>query len=319
VSVHPQIQTVIDKTTALNLPAIQSLSPEAAREQFIFMVNARPVETAPIQTFERQTIAGPAGDIPVNVYRPLPEDVAGAGVAPPLLMYFHGGGHVMGNPDTHDAVARNLCAGSGAVVVSVDYRKGPEHRFPGAVEDAVAATRWCAGNAAELVIDPARIAVAGDSAGGNLAAVTALALRDEGGPDLALQVLIYPVADYNCRSPSYDRCGTGYGLLEADTMRWFRKHYLGDDVAVADDWRASPLKATSHANLPPALVLTAEFDVLHDEGVALADAMRDAGTKVTHTEYPGMIHGFFSLTPIVDGAVAAQAEVCAAVREAFGG
>ena len=316
--VHPQVQAVIDKMAELGIAAIQTLTPVQARAQVEAMVAARPQEPAPIGEFESRTIPGPVGDIPVLVYRPLAKDVAGSSEPPPLLIYFHGGGHVFGNPGTYDSVARNLCAGAGCVVVSVDYRKGPEHPFPAAVEDAYAATKWCADNAASLGIDADRIAVGGDSAGGNLAIVTTLIARDSGGPGLLWQLLVYPVADYHCSSPSYERFATGYGVVEAATMRWFQKHYLGD-LAKADDWRASPLCAPSHANLPPALIITAECDVLHDEGIALADAMEAAGTKVTRTNYAGMIHGFFALTPIVDGAVEAQAEASSALRKVFNG
>lgn len=316
VPVHPQIQVILDKMVELNVPAFSTLTPEQGRALMEMMVKARPQEPAPIASFETRTIPGPAGEIPVNIYTPLEDDVTGDADALPLLVYFHGGGHVIGSPDTHDSVGRNLCAGAGCKVVSVNYRKGPEHPFPAAVDDSYAATVWCAENAVELGIDANRIAVGGDSAGGNLASVVALMARDENGPSLCFQLLVYPVADYACASPSYDQFGKGYGILETETMEWFREHYLGD-ASKASDWRASPLKAASHANLPPALVLTAECDVLHDEGVALADAMVAAGTEVVKSNYPGMIHGFFTFTPVVDGAVEAQAEASAALRKAF--
>jgi acetyl esterase len=316
VSVHPQIQAVIDRMAELKIPAIQTLTPVQARAQVEATVAARPQEPAPIDSFEARTMPGPAGDVSVNVYRPLAKDLAGDTDRPALLVYFHGGGHVFGNPGTHDCATRNLCAGAGCVVVSVDYRKGPEDRFPAAVDDAYGITKWCSDNADELGIDATRIAVGGDSAGGNLACVVAMLARDSDGPSIAFQLLVYPVADYTCASGSYERYAKGYGLLEADTMLWFQGHYLSD-ASQAQDWRASPLKAQSHANLPPALFQLAEYDVLHDEGLALAEAMKAAGTEVTLTDYAGMIHGFFTLTPIVDGATEAQAEASAALRTAF--
>ncbi|NKC11137.1 MAG: alpha/beta hydrolase fold domain-containing protein [Gammaproteobacteria bacterium] len=297
----------------LGIVPVQSLSAEAARQQYIAMVNARPSEPAEVGSFEKRMLPGADGDVRTNIYKPAGHGETGL----PLLVYFHGGGHVIGNPDTHDAVGRNLCAGAQCVVVSVDYRKGPEHKFPAAVQDAYAVTRWCAENAEKLAIDPAKIAVAGDSAGGNLAAVVSLMARDQGGPKLVLQVLVYPVADYNCSSPSYARYATGYGVLEAQTMLWFQRHYLNNPEE-ADHWMASPLKAASHANLPPALVMTAQYDVLHDEGVAYAEALKAAGNAVEHQEYAGMIHGFFTMTPIVDAAGVAQQAAVQALRRAFG-
>ncbi|MBT6274922.1 MAG: alpha/beta hydrolase [Chromatiales bacterium] len=310
--VHPQIQAIIDRVAELGIAPVHTLSADAARAQYIEMVNARPSEPATVAAVEKRTMPGAAGDVSVNVYRPA---VDRSGPLP-LLVYFHGGGHVIGNPDTHDSVGRNLCAGAECVVVSVDYRKGPEHKFPAAANDCYAVTKWCADHADELGIDAAKIAVGGDSAGGNLAAVTTLMARDAGGPSLVFQLLVYPVTDYRCESDSYERYGTGYGVLEKKTMLWFQGHYLSS-AADADNWMASPLKAASLANLPPALVMTAEFDVLHDEGVAYCEALAAAGVPAEHQEYPGMIHGFFALTPIVDDAGLAQANAAAALRKAF--
>lgn len=293
------------------LPDMHTLSPPDARAQSLAMSKARPPSTAPIEGMTQRTIPGPAGDIPVRVYVPVD-----AGEAAPLLIYYHGGGHVFGSPETHHNATRNLCSGGQCVVVSVDYRKAPEHKFPAAVEDAFAVVQWCADNAGELRIDPSKIALGGDSAGGNLAIVAALMARDAGGPPIVFQLLIYPLADYRCASDSYRRYASGYGLLEDKTMFWFKDHYLRSD-ADADDWRASPLLAPDLGNLPPTLVITAECDVLHDEGVALVQALSDAGTTVTHTDYPGMIHGFFPMGDAVDQSMAAQAEAAGALRAAF--
>ena len=199
VPVHPQIQVILDKMVELNVPAFSTLTPEQGRALMEMMVKARPQEPAPIASL-KLGLFGPAGEIPVNIYTPLEDDVTGDADALPLLVYFHGGGHVIGSPDTHDSVGRNLCAGAGCKVVSVNYRKGPEHPFPAAVDDSYAATVG-AENAAELGIDANRIAVGGDSAGGNLASVVALMARDENGPSLCFQLLVYPVADYACASP----------------------------------------------------------------------------------------------------------------------
>ena len=309
--VHPQIQQVIDALAASEFGPVHGLTPAQAREQYERMVRARGIAPAPVGAVEDRAIPGAAGDLPVRIYRP----DADAG-HPPALVYYHGGGHVIGNLDTHDAVARNLCNGAGCVVVSVDYRLAPEHKFPAAAEDAFAAARWCAAQGPEVGIDPHRMAVGGDSAGGNLAAVAALMARDAGGPAIRLQVLVYPVTDYACDTQSYRTYGDGYGMLEARAMRWFRDHYLSGE-ADRLDWRAAPLRADDLSGLPPALVLTAQCDVLHDEGEAYAQRLREAGVDVEYLDCEGMIHGFFTMAPMIDGAVRAQARVCGALKRAF--
>ena len=243
--VHPEIQAFLRQVAEAGIPAIQDLTPEGAREQFEAGMRARleVFPAPPVASVENRTIPGPAGPVPVRVYR----DTDPAEGKRPVLAWFHGGGHVIGSLDTHDAMARHLCREAGCVVVSVDYRMGPEHPFPAAVEDCVATVRWLAEHGREVGADPGRIAVGGDSAGGNLAAVAALVARDEGGPALRHQLLVYPVTDYRCRGPSYERYARGYGTLEAESMRWFQRHYLGGPER-ADDWRASPLLA---ADLSP--------------------------------------------------------------------
>lgn len=310
-ALHPEIQDFLSKAAALNLPAVHTLSPGQARDQMERLAAARNNDPTPVASTEALTIPGPNGDIPARIYR-----ANDSRQLQPLLVYFHGGGHVIGSLDTHDGVARNLCAGAECAVVSVDYRMGPEHKFPAAFDDCTAATRWLAANAAQLGFDARRIAVGGDSAGGNLAAVVALALRDTKEPELCFQLLVYPVTDYRCASASYEAYATGYGVLEAQTMRWFQGHYL-DELIDQSDWRASPLLAETKAGLPPALVITAECDVLHDEGVAYAKALADEGTEVSHVDYAGMIHGFFGLAPMISGAVQAQTSATQALRKAF--
>ncbi len=309
---HPQIEAVLEAGNAAGLPPLESLSPTDARAQMIAMSQARGPFGPEVGEVENRVVPGPGGGIPCRVYRPS----AAAAAESPGLVYFHGGGHVLGNLETHDSVARCLCEEAGVTVCSVNYRKGPEHKFPAAVEDCFAVTEWCAGNGAEIGMDGARLAVGGDSSGGNLAAVVALLARDAGGPALRHQLLVYPVVDYSCVGPAYKAYGEGYGPLTDGLMRWFQVHYLSEAME-ANDWRASPLKAPDLAGLPPALVITAEYDVLHDDGAAYADALRQAGNRVTHTDYAGMIHMFFAMPPAIDDAVTARAEAGAALRQAL--
>ena len=286
------------------------MTPAEAREQMEATAQARKAEPLPVDRVRERSVAGPAGDIRLRLYWP-------NRAAPlPAIVYYHGGGHVIGSLDTHDLVARNLCAGAEALVASVDYRMGPEHRFPAAVEDSFAALKWVHANAKELGADPDRLGVHGDSAGANLAAVVALMARDAGSPRLRLQSLVYPVADYRLVGDSYDKYTQGYGLLTRESMVWFRNHYLRSPKD-AEDWRASPINAPSLGDVAPAIVITAECDVLHDDGERYAGALRRAGVPVEYKEYPGMIHGFFGMMPAVDDAMNAQRAVWAAFRRAF--
>jgi acetyl esterase len=310
--VHPQIAKALEALAKANLPAIEDLEPQAARIQMDQMSKARGGEPTPLPKIEDRKIPGPAGDIPVRIYWPEGEKPH------PIVVYFHGGGHVIGNLDTHDKVARNLAAGSGAIFISVDYRMGPEHRFPAAVEDSWAALLWAYTHAAEIGGDPTKLAVSGDSAGGNLAGVMALMARDAGAPKLALQSLVYPVGDYSLSAESYRKYGKGFGILTANAMKWFQEHYL-NDASDVDDWRASPLKAKSFAGTAPAIIVAAECDVLVDDGKAYADRLQADGVHVDYRVYEGMIHAFFGMAPDIDGAVQAQKDVSLALRAAFEG
>jgi acetyl esterase len=310
---HPQIAEVLKIMAEAGLKSIEAMSPAEAREQMEATARARKAEPLPVARVEERMIPGPGGPIRLRLYWP---NAAAPGSSVPAIVYYHGGGHVIGSLDTHDFVARNLCAGAEALVASVDYRMGPEHKFPAAVEDSFAALAWVHGNAAVFGADPDRIGVHGDSAGANLAAVVALMARDAGQPRLRLQSLVYPVADYTMSTPSYEKFASGYGILTREAMAWFRAHYLRRPED-AEDWRASPLKAPSLAGVAPAIVITAECDVLHDDGEHYAAALRDAGVPVEYREYPGMIHAFFGMVPAVDDAMNAQRAVWAAFKRAF--
>jgi acetyl esterase len=311
-ALDPQARAVIDLVIKSGRPPYHQLSPKDARQLFR---ETRPASTPtpPEIGLVRDLVAdGPNGSIPLRVYRP-----AGVAVGTPLpvLVYFHGGGWVIGDLDTHDVLSRQLTAESGLSVVSVDYRLAPEHKFPGAVDDAWAATRWVVAHAGELGIAAGRLAVGGDSAGGTLAAVVSMLARDQGGPSIALQVLIYPVTDLAAETTSYRDFADGY-LLTREGMRWFSGHYLkaADEAA---DWRASPIRARSLEGLPPALIVTAGFDPLRDEGEAYARRLRDAGVRVDCVCYGGMIHGFVPMGRLIETANRAVSHIAASLGQAL--
>ena len=264
----------------------------------------------PVHAVEDRTIPGPAGEIPVRIYRP------SAATGLPVLVYFHGGGWVICDLETHDPTCRAISNGADCVVVSVDYRLAPEHKFPAAADDAYAATAWVAQHAQELGADASRVAIGGDSAGGNLTAAVALMAREREGPPLSFQVLIYPVLDLASESASRKENGEGY-FLTAAGMTWYEEQYLRDD-ADRKNVLASPLLAGDLAGLPPALVVTAEYDPLRDEGEAYGRRLTEAGVPATVSRYDGMFHGFLAFAGALDGATRAQAEVFAALRTAFG-
>jgi acetyl esterase len=305
--VDPQIQALLELGTGV--PATNTLSVEQARAQYEARVGLMAAPAA-VEAVREQVIQGPGGDLHLRIYRP-------SGHGPfPLLAFFHGSGFVLCSLDTHDGMCRNLCSGAGCVVVSVDYRLAPEHKYPAGLDDCVFATRWIADHAVELEGDARRLIVGGDSAGGNLAAATALRLRDLGGPPLAGQLLIYPVTDYHTPgTPSYRENADGYGLTR-DTMVWFWDHYLSDAAQAIDPY-VSPLRAPDLAKLPPALVLTAEYDPLRDEGEAYAEKLRDAGTPATMSRWNGMNHGFLFWVGRVNKADEAMRECCARLRQIY--
>jgi acetyl esterase len=305
----PQAQALI--ASAAGLKPVEQMTVQEMRDGMVERARLTGGTPQPVDQVLSSEVPGPAGSIPVRIYAP-------EGPAPkPGLVYFHGGGWARGNLDTHDILCRALANGGGCVVVSVDYRMAPEHTFPAAIDDSVAATRWVAEHAEQIGIDPTRLAVGGDSAGGNLAAAVALVLRDESGPALVHQLLIYPVTDYNLDTRSYLDNAEGYNLTR-EAMRFYWRLYLRDD-SDADDPRASPLRARHFANLPAAFVITAEYDPLRDEGRAYADRLREAGTPVVHRDYAGMIHGFVTSAGVIDQGKQAIQDATAVLREAFAG
>jgi acetyl esterase len=309
-SVDPQVQAYLDRVATLNMSPLSSLTPEAARRQVVeSLALFEDEEGEAVARVENRTIPGPAGEIPVRIYTP-------AGSEPfPLLVYFHGGGWVVCDLDTHDGACRSLANGAGCVVVSVDYRLAPEHKFPAAPEDCYAATKWVAEHAAEIGGDPARLAVGGDSAGGNLAAVVSQMARDRGGPRLALQVLIFPVTDFTAQNASKRENNEGYDLSVED-MAWFSNHYLNSKQDELNPL-ASPMLATDLGGLPSALIITAEYDILRDEGEDYGRRLQEAGVPVTISRYAGMIHGFFGMPRTFAKATVAMNEVTQALRAAF--
>ena len=305
--VDPQIQALLDRGTGV--PATHTLPVDEARRQYEarIAVMAKAPEMAAVG---ERVIEGPGGPLRLRVYTP-----PGAGPFP-AMVFFHGSGFVLCSLDTHDGMCRNLAAGIGCVVVSVDYRLAPEHKYPAGPDDCLAATRWVAAHADALGVDPSRIMLAGDSAGGNMAAVTALRVRDEGGPALCGQMLLYPVTDYHePGTPSYVENAEGYGLTR-DTMRWFWDHYLADP-GQADEPYASPLKAPDLAGLPSAYIVSAEYDPLRDEAELYGERLREAGVAAEISRRPGMNHGFLFWCGRVDGADAAMAEACRWGRQVF--
>lgn len=308
---HPQAQALLRLMEEKGVPPTHTLAPDQARAYY----RDRRTFTQPDapETIVRDLEArGPAGPIPLRSYRPA---AASPDAVLPVLVYYHGGGWVIGDLDTHDVLCRQLSNLAGCAVVAVDYRLAPEHRFPAAVDDALAATRWVRANAAALKVDPGRIAVGGDSAGGNLAAVVALAARDAGDLPLVYQLLIYPATDQRRGAPSHTTNGQGY-LLTRESMDYYHDHYL-PDAAQDLDWRASPLLHTDHSGLPPALVLTAGYDPLRDEGMQYADKLSAAGSNATLVCFEREVHGFILMGRVLSEADAAVRLCATQLKNAF--
>jgi acetyl esterase len=310
VPLDPTAAMMIQLLTDVGLTFTLDATPEDRRAAMIAATTNPASPKHPVHDVADAMLPGPAGDLPVRVYRP--DDTGGL----PLLLWFHGGGWVTGNLDTHDQLCRQLCDAAGIVVVSVDYRLAPEARFPAAVDDCVAAYEWALASASEVGADPARVAIGGDSAGGNLAAVVALVARERGLPQPRLQLLVYPVTDHEFESAAMIDNAKGY-FLEADGMRWFYSHYTRDASDV-DDWRCSPLRASDHSGLAPAVVVTAEFDPLRDQGEAYGEKLRAASVPTEIIRADGIIHGFFGMHDFMPPGRRAWDASVSALRDAFG-
>jgi acetyl esterase len=309
VNLDPQAKALLDMIAEAGRIPYSQITPPLARAQFVELCRrTRKSGEFPVSAVD-QAIAGPAGALRTRLVRP-----RAAGAAPlPVLVYFHGGGWCIGDLDTHDAACRQLAAEAGCAVLAVDYRLAPEHPFPAAVEDCFAALRFVATEGAGLGLDPARIAVGGDSAGGNLAAVTAIAARDA-GITLKGQVLIYPATDFSVARPSHDDYAEGF-LLTREAMAWFGGNYLPEERR--RDWRASPMLASDVTGLPPAIILVGDCDPLRDESRDYAERLRQAGNEAAFHLYPGMIHGFFTMGGAIAAADRAIAQSAALLRRVF--
>lgn len=309
----PDAQRVLDMIKAAGRPAFNTLSPDEARAFFAAgrtVMQPEPPEVAEMRELEAP---GPNGPVPLRLYR---AQGSTAGAVLPVLIYFHGGGWVLGDLDSHDQACRAIANAALCCVVAVDYRLAPELKFPGAISDSAAATRWILGNAVSLAIDPARAAVGGDSAGGNIAAVMALMARDGYLPQVAFQLLIYPVVDMGMGHASYQRITEGFPLV-ASTMKWFIEHYLPSPGDVAD-WRASPLRAAALAGVAPALVLTCAHDPLCDEGIEYARRLDREGVSVTHLHYNDQMHGFLTMGKLIRASQSAIDMIAVCLRRGWG-
>lgn len=304
----PQARALIDLMIERGVPPTHTLTPAQARSFY----RDRRAFTQPEPPLMAEVQDLMAGTVPVRLYRPTAPQTP-----QPVLVYLHGGGWTIGDLDTHDVLCRQLAREGACAVVSVDYRMGPEHRFPAAVDDCVEAFRWVLAQAPDLHLDPRRTAVGGDSAGGNLAAALCLVQRDAGQPLPGFQLLIYPATDMRAVAPSHTTNGQGY-MLTSDSIAWYRGNYIAD-AAQWTDWRASPLLAASHAGLPPALVLTAGFDPLRDEGLQYANALSAAGVPTQYVCFERQIHGFITMGRVIEEAHTAVALCGAALRRAWGG
>ncbi|MCH7816030.1 MAG: alpha/beta hydrolase [Proteobacteria bacterium] len=307
----PQAQALLDSIEQSGTAPLNTYSAVAARElydQASELVRGTPPEPFAIETL---AISGSSSNIPARLYRPNAEPTL------PILVFYHGGGYTIGSLDSHDGVCRSLCVEAQCIVVSVDYRLAPEHKFPAGVDDAWAALQWVVDNAAILGGDVARVAVGGDSAGGNLAAVVCLKAKQSGEPQLVLQLLIYPGVEMSGSFPSHETFGHGYRLTK-ELISWFHDHYFetGADI---NQWQASPLNAPDHSGLPPAYVLSAGYDPLQDEDKAYAEKLKLAGVPVVYSHYASMMHGFITMGGAIDMAAAALTECADELRAAFAG
>ncbi len=308
----PQVQAVLDLLGSLGLTQLSDVPYDQLRALTLEMSKQSPVED--VASVRDVHANGPGGEILIHVYRP-----AGSNEADQLgcFIHIHGGGWTIGSVESYEGTCRTIANQAGVAVASIEYRLGPEHRYPAAVDDCWAATKWIAASASTLKIDPERLAVGGDSAGGNLAAVVALLARDEGAPRLQHQALVYPSVDARMIAPSIDENAKGFLLTKAD-MTWFFGHYIGDQKVDVTDWRLSPIMHPRHDGLPPATIITAEFDPLRDDGEQYRDVLRAAGVAVEHQRYDGMVHGFFGMGDQIDAGKTAVSQVAGALKRSIG-
>ena len=306
----PQVVAVLDKIRAAGNPEYWQMTPGQAREWHVRKAGILDIKPVAVGETTDRGIPGPHGPVPVRIYKP-----AAAAPALPVLVWLHGGGHVVGSLESYDAICRMFCVNVGCIVVSVDYRLAPEHRFPAGVDDSFAALQWAVAHAAGIGGDPANVAIAGDSAGGNLAAVCAILARDQ-ALSLVFQLLVYPRTAADEELPSHYQFAEGH-LLTRRTIFWFHEHYRASD-ADRNDFRYAPLIHPDLSGLAPALIIVGEYDPLRDDGVAYAVALRRAGNAVKLSHYDGMIHPFFSMGGAIDAGRRAHVEAATALRHAFG-
>lgn len=309
-TLDPQAKALLDKIKQSGAPAYNTLPVQEARILYDKASELAQGEPPTPQSVSTLKIPGPASELDALLYRP------DGGDKLPVLIYFHGGGYTIGSLKSHDCVCRTLCVEAHCIVIAVDYRLAPEHKYPSAVDDCFTATQWIANNVDSLGGDAERIAIGGDSAGGNLAAVVCIKAREAGAPKLIHQLLIYPGTDMSCSFPSHKTFGQGYRLTN-ELIDWFYQHYFEPDSDI-DNWLASPLNAEDLSELPAAFVLSAGFDPLQDENKAYADKLVQAGVPVKYSHYEGMLHGFIAMPGLFDKAREALSECAAELRKAFG-
>jgi acetyl esterase len=307
----PLVKAFLDQMTAVPGPKMWELPPAEARQTFVALMQLVGPKDVPIGKVVNQMVAGPAGEVPIRIYSP----VAAGSDALPVLVYYHGGGWVIGDLDTHDGLCRMFANEAGCRVVSVGYRLAPEHKYPAAVDDSFAALKWVETNASKIGVDANRIAVGGDSAGGALAAVMTQMAKGEGAPSLAMQILLFPVTQIGAETSSLHEFAVGY-FLERQGLEWFYASYLSPTSDKSDP-KISPLKAKDFSGLPPAYVVLGGFDPLHDEGQQYADKLRAAGVTVTVNDYTDMVHCFFYLQSVLPQAREMIAAASKALRGAF--
>lgn len=307
-TLDPQAKLILDQIEKAGVPPLHTMSPQAARKAYGAMRS--PSKAEQVGSVKNEKILGPHGDIPIRIYKPLNAQAEKL----PILVFYHGGGWVIGDLDTHDAACRTLTNGAECIVVSVDYRLAPEHKFPVAVEDAFAALEWVVEHAEEIGGNREKVAVGGDSAGGNLATVTTIIAKEQQAPHIAFQLLIYPSTGVG-PTKSYEENGEGY-FLTKDLMAWFRKQYLNTSDDVKHPY-LSPYLYEDVSGLPPALIMTAEYDPLRDDGKAYADKLKAAGVDVEYVDYSGMIHGFITMANMIDKGQKALEDAAKALKRVF--